>query len=78
VPHMPVNKASEARRFTWLVDVLYDRRVKLIMSAEVAPEELYTEGPLAHEFPRTISRLNEMQSAEFLALERRDVDTSLT
>ena len=78
VPHMPVNKASEARRFTWLVDVLYDRRVKLIMSAEVAPEELYTEGPLAHEFPRTISRLNEMQSAEFLALERRDVDTTLT
>ena len=78
VPHMPVNKASEARRFTWLVDVLYDRRVKLIMSAEVAPEELYTERPLAHEFPRTISRLNEMQSAEFLALERRDVDTTLT
>jgi len=78
VPHMPVRMASEARRFTWLVDVLYDRRVKLIMSAEVAPEALYTEGPLAHEFPRTVSRLNEMQSAEFLALERRDVDTTLT
>jgi cell division protein ZapE len=78
VPHMPVRLASEARRFTWLVDVLYDRRVKLIMSADVPPEQLYTEGPLAHEFPRTVSRLNEMQSAEFLALERRDVDTSLT
>ncbi|MDO9280058.1 MAG: cell division protein ZapE [Polaromonas sp.] len=78
VPSMPVNMASEARRFTWLVDVLYDRRVKLIMSAAVAPEALYTEGPLAHEFPRTVSRLNEMQSAEFLALERRDVDTTLT
>lgn len=78
VPHMPVRMASEARRFTWLVDVLYDRRVKLIMSAEVQPEALYTEGPLAHEFPRTISRLNEMQSAEFLALERRTVDTALT
>ncbi len=78
VPAMPVRMASEARRFTWLIDVLYDRRVKLIMSAEVAPEALYTEGPLAHEFPRTISRLNEMQSAEFLALERRDVDTTLT
>jgi len=78
VPHMPVRMASEARRFTWLVDVLYDRRVKLIMSAEVAPEALYTEGPLAHEFPRTISRLNEMQSMEFLALERRNVDTTLT
>ena len=78
VPYMPVRMASEARRFTWLVDVFYDRRVKLIMSAEVPPEALYTEGPLAHEFPRTVSRLNEMQSAEFLALERRVVDTRLT
>jgi cell division protein ZapE len=78
VPQMQVRMASEARRFTWLIDVLYDRRVKLIMSAEVAPEVLYTEGPLAHEFPRTASRLNEMQSAEFLALERRLVDTRLT
>ena len=78
VPHMPVNMASEARRFTWLVDVLYDRRVKLIMSAAVPPEQLYTEGPMSHEFPRTVSRLNEMQSAEFLAEERRVVDTRLT
>ena len=78
VPQMSPRLASEARRFTWLVDVLYDRRVKLILSAEVEPEALYTEGPLAHEFPRTVSRLHEMQSAEFLALARRDVDTSLT
>ena len=78
VPLMPVRMASEARRFTWLVDVLYDRRVKLIMSAEVAAEALYTEGPMAHEFPRTVSRLNEMQSQEFLSLERRMVDTRLT
>lgn len=78
VPAMPPRMASEARRFTWLIDVLYDRRVKLIMSAEVTPEALYTEGPLAHEFPRTISRLNEMQSSAFLALDRRTVDTSLT
>lgn len=78
VPQMPPRYASEARRFTWLVDVLYDRRVKLIMSAAVPPEQLYIEGPLSHEFPRTVSRLNEMQSAEFLALERREVDTGLT
>jgi cell division protein ZapE len=78
VPQMPPRLASEARRFTWLVDVLYDRRVKLVISAAVPADQLYTEGPLAHEFPRTVSRLAEMQSAEFLALARRDVDTSLT
>ena len=78
VPYMPVNKASEARRFTWLVDVLYDRHVKFILSAEVQAAELYTEGPLAHEFVRTVSRLREMQSAEFLALGKRVVDTALT
>jgi len=78
VPQMPPRLASEARRFTWLLDVLYDRRVKLIMSVAVPVEQLYTEGPLAHEFPRTVSRLHEMQSAEFRALARRDVDTSLT
>ena len=78
VPQMPVSMASEARRFTWLVDVLYDRRVKLILSAQVAPEQLYTQGPLAHEFPRTVSRLHEMQSKKFLDLERRVVDTRLT
>ena len=78
VPQMPPRLASEARRFTWLVDVLYDRRVKLILSAAVPAEQLYTEGPLAHEFPRTVSRLREMQSAEFLGLDRRVVDTRLT
>ena len=78
VPQMSPRMASEARRFTWLVDVLYDRRVKLILSAAVEPDLLYTEGPLVHEFPRTVSRLREMRSAEFLAESRRTVDTSLT
>jgi cell division protein ZapE len=78
VPQMAVRQASEARRFTWLIDVLYDRRVKLVMSAAVPPDQLYTEGPMAHEFPRTVSRLGEMQSAEYLALEHRLVDTGLT
>jgi len=78
VPQMGPRHASEARRFTWLVDVLYDRRVKLIVSAAVPPAELYTEGPLSHEFPRTVSRLAEMQSTEYLALARRNVDTALT
>lgn len=78
VPQMSAAMASEARRFTWLIDVLYDRHVKLVLSAEVSPEYLYTQGPLAHEFPRTVSRLQEMQSSEYLASERRIVDTALT
>jgi len=77
VPFMPVNMASQARRFTWLVDVLYDRRVKLIMSAAVPAERLYIAGPMSHEFLRTFSLLREMQSAQLLALERRNVDTSM-
>ncbi|MBL0944275.1 MAG: cell division protein ZapE [Hydrogenophaga sp.] len=78
VPQMSVRMASEARRFTWLVDVLYDRGCKLVLSAAVAPEQLYLEGPLSHEFPRTVSRLTEMQSQEYLALPHRVVDTALT
>ena len=78
VPAMSPRLASEARRFTWLVDVLYDRRVKLILSAEVEPALLYTEGPLCHEFPRTASRLQEMQTAAYMSLTRRSVDTGLT
>jgi cell division protein ZapE len=78
VPQMGVQQASEARRFTWLIDVLYDRRVKLVMSAAVAPDALYVQGPMSHEFPRTVSRLGEMQSQEFLSLEHRLVDTGLT
>ncbi|WP_429498999.1 cell division protein ZapE [Robbsia andropogonis] len=78
VPQMPPRMASEARRFTWLIDVLYDHRVKLIMSAAVPAESLYLEGPMANEFARTVSRITEMQSEEYLQSERRIVDTSLT
>jgi cell division protein ZapE len=67
VPKMGPAMASEARRFTWLVDVLYDHRVKLIISAACPAEELYTEGVQAGEFKRTVSRLIEMRSLEYLA-----------
>jgi cell division protein ZapE len=73
IPQMSAGQASEARRFTWLVDVLYDHRVKLLASAEVAPERLYTSGALAGEFARTASRLLEMQSREYLESPRRSV-----
>jgi cell division protein ZapE len=73
VPQMSAGQASEARRFTWLVDVLYDHRVKLLMSAAVVPEALYTAGALANEFQRTASRLTEMQSREYLDTPRRAV-----
>jgi cell division protein ZapE len=71
VPQMSAGMSSEARRFTWLIDVLYDHRVKLVMSAEVAPEELYTAGALANEFLRTASRIREMQTTEYLGAQRR-------
>jgi len=73
VPRLSAGQASEARRFTWLVDVLYDHRIKLVASAEAAPAELYTAGVLSNEFARTASRLVEMQSREYLEAPKRDV-----
>jgi cell division protein ZapE len=78
VPYMPPRMASEARRFTWLIDVFYDHKVKLIISAELEADQLYTEGQMANEFHRTVSRIIEMQSKEYLEAPRRIVDTSLT
>jgi cell division protein ZapE len=77
VPRMSAAMSSEARRFTWLIDVLYDHKVKLLMSAEVEPDQLYTEGMLANEFHRTVSRIIEMQSHEYMESERRDVADSI-
>ena len=67
VEQMDVSKNDMARRFINLVDEFYDRNVKLIISAEVALKDLYTGGRLEFEFQRTLSRLLEMQSHEFLA-----------
>ncbi len=71
VPRMSAARADEARRFTLLVDVFYEAKVNLVISAEVPPEELYTEGMLAHEFQRTVSRLAEMATKEYLGQTRR-------
>jgi cell division protein ZapE len=71
VPQMGAGMSSEARRFTWLIDILYDQRVKLVISAAVGPNDLYLAGAMAHEFVRTASRLTEMQSDEYLEAPRR-------
>jgi len=66
VPQMQENSSDSARRFISLVDELYDRRVKLVIAAEVPIAELYTGEKLRFEFERTQSRLIEMQSEEYL------------
>lgn len=77
IPQMSAAMASEARRFTWLIDVFYDNKVKLIMSAQVVPELLYTHGTLANEFHRTVSRIIEMQSQAYMSAEQREIKTHL-
>ena len=68
VPRMDGKIDDQARRFINMVDEFYDRGVKLLMSAEVPVEALYSDGKLTFEFQRTLSRLQEMQSREYLAL----------
>lgn len=68
IPQLSEAQSSEARRFTWLVDVLYDHRVKLIASSAVPAEQIYLAGVQASEFFRTASRLTEMQSQSYLEL----------
>ena len=68
IPKMGPEKRNEAARFVTLIDALYENKVKLIAAADAAPEDLYQAGTGRFEFERTVSRLNEMQSAEYLAL----------
>lgn len=71
VPIMDRLKEDQARRFINLVDVFYDHNVKLIVSAETEAENLYTGTRVEFEFQRTVSRLQEMQSRDYLALEHK-------
>jgi cell division protein ZapE len=75
VPRMGLDRADEARRFTLLVDVFYDQRVKLVLSAEAEPDSLLLRGTrsgdaqlqaMIFQFNRTASRLAEMQTREYL------------
>ncbi|MCR4266563.1 cell division protein ZapE [Nitratireductor sp. ZSWI3] len=73
VPVMDLRRRNEAKRFILLIDTLYDNRARLYLSAAAAPEALYTAttGTEAFEFERTVSRLIEMQSHDWLAQVRR-------
>ncbi len=71
VPALGADSDDQARRFVNLVDEFYDRNVKLVMAAAAPLMELYTGNRLAFEFQRTVSRLQEMQSHEYLAREHR-------
>ena len=73
VPKLTPLMAAQARRFLWLIDVLYDQRVTLMISAQCEPAAIYTEGAMVQEFERTVSRLLEMQSQEYLNQPRRGV-----
>ena len=68
IPRMGPENRNEAARFVTLIDALYENKVKLFATANAEPEELYEAGDGRFEFERTISRLMEMQSADYMAL----------
>ena len=66
IPELSVAKRNEAKRFVTMIDAFYERKVRLVASAAVEPQALYKSGDGSFEFERTVSRLMEMQSAEYL------------
>ncbi|MDO9269462.1 MAG: cell division protein ZapE [Methylobacter sp.] len=69
IPKLTIEKCNEAKRFVTLIDALYEHKVKLICTAEVPAQELYTDGEGSFEFERTVSRLIDMQSESYLHIE---------
>ncbi len=67
IPRLGPPERNEAQRFHILIDTLYEARTLLIASAETPPEEIYVEGDGSFEFQRTVSRLMEMQSEDYIA-----------
>ena len=68
VPRLGPENRNEAARFVSLVDQLYEHKVKLLAAADAVPDRLYPAGDGAFEFQRTVSRLEEMRSDDYLAL----------
>ncbi|WP_321490865.1 cell division protein ZapE [uncultured Hyphomonas sp.] len=73
IPQLGPENRNEAARFVALIDALYEAKIKLVASAAAEPETLYPEGDGAFEFERTVSRLHEMRSTDYLAEERAEV-----
>jgi cell division protein ZapE len=67
IPQLTPLQRDVAKRFVVLIDALYEHRVNLWASAAAAPEALYPAGDVAFEFGRTVSRLAEMQAADYIA-----------
>ena len=77
IPQLTAEHASEARRFTWLVDVLYDNNVRLVASSAAIPGEICSGAMASGEFSRTASRLYEMQSKHYLELPHHSQNVTL-
>jgi cell division protein ZapE len=72
VPRLTEDRRNEAKRFMTLIDTLYEYKVKLVMSAATPPHDLYAGPTHSFEFERTISRLMEMQSNDYLTSQHRE------
>ncbi|MFL6857442.1 MAG: cell division protein ZapE [Allosphingosinicella sp.] len=76
IPLMGLEKRNEAARFVTLIDELYEHKVKLLAAADAEPAALYPAGDGAFEFERTVSRLIEMQSADYMAAGHGEADAA--
>ncbi len=78
IPQLNANKAAEAQRLIWLVDILYDNKVKLVATAAATPHNICSDTEKSIEFARTASRLVEMQSQSYLELPHQTESDKLT
>ncbi len=76
IPALSPEKRNEAKRFVTLIDALYEHKTKFVCSADASPQDLYPAGDGSFEFERTVSRLMEMQSADYLGQEHEHGEVS--